>query len=371
MSYSPRLAWFASLALAAAMANACSKSQGSGGPSVDDACMLDAQTYCGARVRCWQPDGDKDFRFVQSWGTLQGCMDARKTTCMADLQRASTGLSPARTESCAMALANQSCQDFLAGLSLPTSSCPPAIGQLDNGETCAVSAQCKSNYCDRGSDQVCGKCADKGGIGHPCDQTADCATGLACLVADVNTGMMTCMTPPAPPPHAEVDQACGTADLPACDTGLVCVGVAPMRVCKARLTTVGAACDPSRKTAPDCDPASYLWCNRMTMMCEREKLVDPGQPCNDLPDGSLGVCSGGSRCVWSGTRPVAGVCTPPVGENMRCFTKSADGPGCAPSLRCVLDSPAATAGYCRRQELSECTVPNPAPPVSSPDAGRD
>jgi hypothetical protein len=315
-------------------------------PSNEEACTLDAQTFCARRRDCW-PQGTADFRFQRDYGTFEGCLEQRHTTCLADLQRPQTGLSAVRTQSCALALQAQSCTDFLAGLALPTSGCPPALGQQGNDTTCVVSAQCQSGYCDRADDQLCGRCTDRHGQGGPCDQNADCVSGLVCTSG-------ACASPPA---TASVGQACG-APAPDCQTNLYCVGTTA-RTCQAPVTATRAACDPSHRTASDCDATAFLWCNRVSLTCEGRKLVDVGAPCNELADGTFGVCRAGASCVRNrdpatGNRPVIGRCIADVGEGMPCGASTADGSGCLPSLRCVLDAPGAILGVCRGQDLASC-----------------
>jgi hypothetical protein len=328
-----------------------------GAAEVEKACALDAQTFCDKRKTCW-PEGVNDFRFQRDWGTMQGCLDQRKATCLADLQRRFTGLSAGRTTGCAQALAAQSCPDFLASVPLPTSQCPgPPPGGVDNGGGCVVSAQCRSNYCNRADNELCGTCADRGGIGTPCDQNGDCVSSLTCQIpAGATVG--TCMTPPPPAARAKAGEPCG-GTLPACDTGLACVGTGTMRTCQPQVAMAAAACDSTRKMAPDCDGAVFLSCNRTTSVCELEKLVDVGQPCADLTDGSFGVCKGGSACVRvvdpaTAKRSATGTCIADVSDGMPCARAAADGPGCAAALRCVFDAVGAPMGRCRAQDLGQC-----------------
>jgi hypothetical protein len=332
--------------------------------AIAEACAADAQSYCDKRRTCW-PEGVNDFRFRRDWGSFEGCIELRRASCLADLRRKSTGLSPMRTASCARALSKQSCPDFLAGLAIAVSECPPVVGQLEDKAPCAAGNQCKSNYCNRSDDQVCGQCADKAGIGAACDQNADCAGGLSCQVgSDLVT--KTCLTPPAPVARAKLGEPCG-GTLPACDANLVCVGAAMMRVCQPVVATEGATCDPAHRTASDCDAALFLACNRTTLVCERRKLADLGQPCNELPDGSNATCGGGANCVRpavAGQRPPAGTCVADAAAGLPCAPAAADGPGCQPGLRCVLDAPAAPTGRCYAQDLTMCMKP-------ATDGGRD
>jgi hypothetical protein len=332
---------------------------------IQQACEVDAQSFCDKRKTCW-PEGVSDFRFQRDWGTLQGCIDQRKATCLADLQRKLTALSAGRTMSCAQALTAQSCPDFLAGVALPTSQCPAAgPGSTDNGGACAVSAQCRSSYCNRAENEVCGSCADRGGMGTACDQNGDCVSSLTCLIAAGST-VGSCMTPGPAAARGKAGEACG-GTLAACEAGLTCVGTGMMRTCQAQLTMAGAACDASHKMAADCDGALFLSCNRMTNVCERQKLIEGGQPCNDLPDGSFGVCKGGAACVRprdaANNRPAVGTCVADAGEGMPCARTAADGPGCAASLRCVFDAVGAPMGHCHVQDLAACGT-------TAPDAGR-
>jgi hypothetical protein len=367
---------FCVVATVVTLSMGCSKTNSDGTSSEDlaiqQACALDAQAFCDKRKTCW-PAGVQDFRFQRDWGDLAGCVAQRKTTCLADLQRKHTGLSAVRTEGCAHASEQQSCPDFLAGLALPTPQCPAAgSGDLDNGGTCAVSAQCRSAYCNRSEFEPCGRCADRGGIGTTCDQNGDCVSGLTCVLdASGTTG--TCMSPAPPTVKGKVGEACGATGQPACDTGLTCVGTGAMRTCQAQLTTAGAPCDATRRKLPDCDGALYLSCNRTTAICEPQKLMKIGEPCNDLADGSFGVCTSGSACVRprdpaTNNRPAAGTCVADVTEGMPCARSAADGPGCAPSLRCVYDALGAPTGRCHAQDLTMCAAAAPAP---APDAGRD
>ena len=165
------LALFASLSWLACRSDGTGLDPGadaSAGPAAAQACAQDARAYCEKRQTCW-PEGENDYRFQRDWGTLQGCIDQRQRTCLDDVERPHAGLTTTRVQTCARAMADQSCEDFLAGIALPTSACPPVVGKLGNGVACVAGNQCQSSYCDRADDQVCGKCADCLGIGRACD----------------------------------------------------------------------------------------------------------------------------------------------------------------------------------------------------------
>jgi hypothetical protein len=324
--------------------------------AAEQACALDAQTYCDKRKTCW-PEGINDFRFQQSWGTVEKCVSDRKASCMADVGRQGSGLAPTRVESCAMALQAQSCPNFLAGIALPTSACPPVVGQLDDSATCVAADQCKSNYCDRTEDQLCGKCTDKGGIGGACDQNSDCAGGLTCQ-ATADTLAHACMMPGPAAAKAREGEACG-GTLPGCDTGLTCVGTAMMKTCMPDVMAAGNPCDPTHKMLADCDSTTmHLWCNRTSLTCEPRKFAAVGQPCNELPDGTFALCSAGARCVRpkdaTGARPPQGTCVSGAAENAPCYRDGSDGPGCAVTLRCVYDAVGAATGKCLAQVPAAC-----------------
>jgi hypothetical protein len=343
---------------------ACHGSSGTdNGGAAEMACALDAQTYCDKRKTCW-PEGVNDFRFQQSWGTVEKCVDDRKRTCLSDVGRQGSGLATTRVQSCAMALQAQTCANFLAGIALPTSACPPVVGQFEDAVTCVVSNQCKSNYCDRSEDQLCGKCTDKGGIGSGCDQSSDCAGGLTCQTT-ADTLSHACMMPGPAAAKAKAGEACG-GTLPGCDTGLTCVGTGTMKTCMADVAVAGAPCDPTHKMLADCESSTmHLYCNRVSLMCEARKFANPGQPCNDLLDGSFAMCAAGSRCVRprdaAGARPAQGLCTAGAAENARCYRDGNEGPGCAVPLRCVYDSIGAPTGTCLAQEPAQCGKPRAVP----------
>jgi hypothetical protein len=337
----------------------CGSSAGSDAPSADLPCTHEATAYCEARTMCW-PEGESDYRFAQSWGNKQNCVDERKRICLENVAHHGTTVAVPAIETCAAARAAQSCPDFLANIALPTSACPvTSIGTYDNGAGCVAGNQCKSGYCDRAATETCGKCADRLGIDQACDQTSDCASGLTCQL-DAITQAMKCAPPPMATPKAKLGEACG-GTFPACGTGLDCVGAAAtMKVCQTLVAMVGGACDASSKVAPDCDGALYLACNRTSHVCEKRNFADVGQPCNELADGSTAICRGGANCVRgkdpvSGKRPAQGTCVADVLDGEACFTSSADGPGCQPPLRCVLDAAGATTGKCRRNDDSACT----------------
>lgn len=354
------------LLLALSLVPACHSSGSSPDTAAAEAaCTLDAQTFCDKRKTCW-PEGTNDFRFQQNWGTLARCQEDRMKSCLADVGREGSGVSSARVQSCAMALSAQTCENFLAGIALPTSACPPIVGKIDDGAMCVVSNQCKSNYCDRAEDQLCGKCTDKGGIGGACDQNSDCAGGLTCQTT-ADTLSHACMMPGPAAAKAKAGEACG-GTLPGCDTGLTCVGMAMMKTCMADVTMPGAPCDPTHKMLADCDSSTqHLYCNRTGLTCELRKFAAAGQPCNDLADGSFAICSGGARCVrpkdaTTGMRPAEGKCVAAAAENAPCYRDGADGPGCEVPLRCVFDAVGAPTGKCLAQEPAQCgkVVPHDA-----------
>jgi len=347
------------LLLALSLVPACHSSSTDNSAAFEEACSLDAQSFCDKRKSCW-PEGTNDFRFQRDWGTVAKCMDDRKKSCLADLGRQGTGLTAMRVQSCAMALGAQSCENFLAGIALPTSACPPVVGKIDDAAACVVNNQCKSNYCDRAEDQLCGRCTDKGGLGSACDQSSDCAGGLSCLTT-ADTLSHACMMPLPPAAKAKLGEACGGM-LPGCDSGLTCVGMAMMKTCVADVVMAGAPCDPTHKMLPDCDSATmHLYCNRTSLTCEPRKFAAAGQPCNDLADGGFAMCGAGARCVRpkdaTGTRPAEGQCVSGVGENAPCFRDGSDGPACAVPLRCVYDAVGAPSGRCLVQEPAACGKP--------------
>jgi hypothetical protein len=346
-------------------------------PASSETCMFDAQQFCEKRKTCW-PDGVNDYRFQRDWGNLQTCINERWRSCVEDVERPMSGNTVARVSSCARALMNQSCQDFLAGIALPTSDCPPIVGHIDNAAACAVGDQCKSNYCDRAENQRCGKCADKRGIGASCDQNSDCASPLTCQPsADGLTMACAMLVPTTPPPKAKAGEACGTG-LPGCDSGLVCVGMGLMKTCMAQVATEGAPSDPARTKLPDCDNTTdHLWCNTAKLTSEKRLWAPVGQTCGVLAmEGSFAGCSAGANCVVAkdamGKRTTTGVCIADAIEGEPCWRNTADGPACAVPLRCIYDAVGAPNGVCVSADYNMCSLPVPMRDgglTSAPDAG--
>ena len=60
------------------------------------------------------------------------------------------------------------------------------------------------------------------------------------------------------------------------------------------------------------------------------------------------------------TRPAAGTCVAAASDNARCYRDGAEGPGCAPPLRCVYDAVGAATGTCLAQDYGMCGKPLPA-----------
>jgi hypothetical protein len=106
----------------------------------------------------------------------------------------------------------------LAG-ELPGEACRAIfVGQIQPGEECARDEQCAFGYGCTASEEQCGACVQRNGVGRPCNP-GGCLPGLACVNDD---GEDVCTdAPPAPAIAGDpcVDDAdCGQA----LTTGLVC-----------------------------------------------------------------------------------------------------------------------------------------------------
>jgi len=175
-------------------------------------------------------------------------------------------------------------------------------------------------------------CAELPGVGDSCADSG-CAPNQVCV-----SSTMTCQVAVA------AGGAC-SADLP-CVNGYACVGAVAstntMGTCDVQPTTVGAACDPKRQTAADCDTDSGVVCDTATDQCVAQPAVAAGMTCGDV-NGVQTRCAGAGMCVKPPSS-TQGTCVAPAADGAAC--DSAAGPGCLTPAKCVPTSSGGTAGTC-------------------------
>jgi hypothetical protein len=293
-------------------------------PTDAAACQTLAQARCQRLAACSAADLAKRYPDEAT------CEMRVQINCLASVGAADTGASAMTVDACAASLPDEACAAFL-GADV-TDACEPAMGTRANGAACEFSGQCASTYCAVPTDGWCGQCAAVPQVGDSCADTP-CAPNQVCVGATT-----TCQVAVA------MGGAC-SADLP-CAGGTACVGAnaqtGVMGSCTAQPTTVGAACDHRRQTAPDCDVDAGVVCDATTSQCVAQPIVAAGMPCGDVA-GVPTRCAAGGTCVKpAGSQQ--GTCVAPAADGAACDTTA--GPGCLFPAKCVPTSTGGTAGTC-------------------------
>lgn len=304
---------------------------GGEGPSAEQACSDFASARCARLAAC-----SNGRQVTVFFGDLATCEGRTKLGCLASLDAPGTGRTPESTEACVAALPSESCADFFDNA--PVMACQPEHGSLANGAGCGFSAQCESAFCNVAKGAICGVCAAPPAAGAPCTQDNDCQDGQVCPKSGI------CTTPSA------LGAPCGK-DMP-CAAGLSCLGASAMAAgsCVTAATSVGAACDPKKASAPGCERRFGLFCDPSTMACASITYAPDGGACGVVAGAEVD-CAGGGLCVIPAGE-VAGVCHAPAPDGAPC---DADiGPPCLLPSRCVPSSAGSTAGTCAAPTGAAC-----------------
>jgi hypothetical protein len=194
------------------------------------------------------------------WGDLAVCKERRKLRCLARLAAHDSNDTAARMASCANTIARFSCEDYGNADAWPETCGTPA-GNLADGASCGIGAQCRGRACFPPDGSACGSCSTLPGLGSPC--TGICDDFLQCWNG-------TCVA------FGKLGESCRYGG-PLCGYGLACIGAASGQgKCLTNLK-LGATCDP---TALECDDAQGLVCDATTNLCRVDQgLPGPGQPC--------------------------------------------------------------------------------------------
>ena len=222
---------------------------GGNGLTPQKACAEEAQALCALREAC-----SPGYDVKKSYGSASACALRTAQSCVNSLDAMGQGNTIAHVEACAAAYPTEMCADFFDNN--PIAACAAPAGTLTNGAACGASGQCESAYCAIPQLATCGTCQQLPAAGATCQVQADCGRDLACATpAGATSG--TCAA------WVASTGGCLTGVSP-CQAGLACVGddvtAMTMGTCQAQGITVGAACDGSRKTAPNCDNNLGLTC---------------------------------------------------------------------------------------------------------------
>jgi hypothetical protein len=331
---STRLIWLAALVPLACSSNSISPEQ---------ACADLARAVCTERDTC-----SNDLDNSRAYGTEAVCESRMGSSCIAGLAVHGTAATPEDREACAKAYgSDETCSEYFEND--PAAACDPPAGAAAMGATCAVAAQCASAFCAIAQDQVCGTCQSQPVAGASCTVDADCGRDLACATP-AGSASGVCAT------WVEQGGACLTGVNP-CAPQLACMGddvaTATHGSCVATITTVGSACDSSRKTAPPCDGAIGLACipagsGTTIGTCQAIAIVGAGEMCGNLggpPITSVAECGAGGMCVKATATAHTGMCVAPAAEGAPC--DRALGPPCLEPAKCV-------AGTCTLPFVAAC-----------------
>jgi hypothetical protein len=299
--------------------------------SADDACTQVSQARCEKLSAC------SAALFARRWASEAQCEAREKLTCLAALAATDTGNTPDSIVTCSAAITTATC-DAVLGPAEPA-ACFPKMGTIASDGSCEFSAQCTTGYCSVGATSVCATCAVAPAAGDSC-ATAACGPTMNCVATT-----QLCQVPVA------LTGTCNST-LP-CAEGLACVGATQTvdGTCQTELTTVGATCDPQRKTGPDCSAVAGLTCDTVAKLCVEASAAAAGQPCG-LVGTVRTACAAGATCLIPAAATV-GTCVAPANDSAAC--DPAQGIGCIIPAKCVPTADTGTAGTCVLPGSATCT----------------
>jgi hypothetical protein len=286
------------------------------------ACLSLATARCTALMTCSPSNLSKAF------GTLPICLTRETLACMDALGAPDTGATPEGMIACGSAIAADACSGFLAGSDLPACDFLGA-----NNGTCSFDSQCGTGFCAVGAYALCGTCQAEPVAGTSCAESG-CGDTLVC-----DNSNHLCEAP------AAQGKACSNTT--PCQHGLICVG-AQTGTCQLQGSAVGAACDPTHKSKPNCNADDGLTCNEGTDKCVAQPLVGSGSACG-IVNNVDNACTGGATCnIPSGQ--TKGTCVAPAGDGSACNIST--GPDCFTPARCIPTS--GSAGTCQFPGTTSC-----------------
>jgi hypothetical protein len=327
---------------------------GDGGSTAAKACADEAVAVCTLRSTC------SPFDLSAVYPSLTSCETRTAAVCVTNLAANGTGQTPAGVEACAQAYPSEACADYFDGD--PVAACVPPAGTGQTGGLCGASAQCTSTFCAVSEYQVCGTCQALPVAGATCQVDADCGRDLSCAVPTGATSGK-CAA------WGASGGTCLTGYQP-CAFGLACVGddeaTMTTGTCQASGATMGAACQTTRKTMPNCNATLGLVCiaaagSMGVGTCQSIQLVGPGVACGDTggnPPTGYAECTAGGLCAKpltdAGTLAASGVCVAPVADGTACDNDPSKGPPCLAPAKCVPASAGVTAGTCTLPNATKC-----------------
>jgi len=311
------------------------------GTTAAQACMDLVHVECTQRDKC----SLNSFLNDRNWGSEANCESRNLAPCVSALMAMGTAQTPAHIEACVAAYPTYTCTDFFD--INPPAACIAPAGSVAMGGACGANAQCTTGFCAVADHEVCGTCKTLPVAGATCQVQGDCGRDLACAIP-VGMTSGTCAA------FVAGGGMCLTGSAP-CQNGFACVGeviaTSTKGTCTAEGSTVGAACDSSRKTAASCNAAMGLFCKpnaggSTIGTCAAITLAMPGQACGAMgtPVTGFAECGSSGLCVNK-------LCVAPAADNAAC--DSVNGPPCLLPAQCV-PTGTGTAGTCKLPDATQC-----------------
>ena len=340
-----KLTWLVVISLAAGVG--CTSNDG---PSAMEACTQEQNALCALRMSC------AAYSVAHLYTDLAACESRGVAACESALSASGTAQTPTGVEACAVAYPTETCTAFFDGD--PVAACSPPAGSKATGAACGAAGQCASTFCAIPRYQICGTCQPLPTAGATCEVAADCGRNMACAsAAGAATG--TCVA------YAAANAPCLTNAQP-CEADLSCVGDdvanSTMGTCQPSGTSVGAACDGSRKTMASCAADLGLACipaakGSAVGTCQAITLAATGSACGDvgaMPITGFATCAAGGGCVKP-SAGATGTCMAPAADGATCNNDPTIGPPCLTGAKCVVPSAStSTAGTCMTPNASSC-----------------
>ena len=273
----------------------------SGGVTVEQACASFASAACSKLSSC------SSFFLELTYGDEATCRDRLGLTCPPSVGAPGSSQSAADWQACANDIPSLGC-DAIFERNLPQ-SCRPKEGTLPDGAACGDSSQCRTSNCDT-NDKECGVCAPIVAAGSACMEEDDCDYGLTCAQSK-------CVK------RAEMGATCDAAT--PCKVTLACSG--------GKCAAPAGAGEPCGAMAAGCDTLKGLGCNAMNV-CQKVKLVGPGEVCGQVGLDFIG-CKGGGKCKVAVGGMGMGTCLAPAADGAACGAD--DGPECQDPATCSND----------------------------------
>jgi hypothetical protein len=240
-----------------------------------------------------------------TFGDVENCAKRQALTCANTMAAPGSTVTPAQAMTCITDIDDAICEQIV-DRNLPASC--RFMGTRDTGMACTEGSQCKTGYCTRPNDEMCGVCGAPGAANAVCEEDDDCAPSLVCHPDDKK-----CVAPTA------MGMPC--TDAVPCRLGLRCAA----GTCMPQLSQDGADCEEDS----DCNNSLGLFCNPLNDKCIEIDVATSGETCGVISADEVVQCQGLAECVIN--TGMQGTCGQVVADGAAC-----DGDKlCEPPANCI------------------------------------